>query len=87
MTSYDSRDGIADGLDRLMALAPDPDRAERVRVRCRTQLGRSSRRAARTAVITGFAWRMLGPVVIGAFCLLYVAMLVVTTLRLEGVFH
>ena len=87
MTSYDAHDAVADSLDRLMALAPDPDRAERVRVRCRTQLGRSRRRAAHTAVITGFAWRVLAPVVVGAFCVLYVAVLVATTLRLEGVFH
>ena len=87
MTSDVGHDVSADGLDRLMALAPDPDWAERVRVRCRTQLGRSRRRAARSAVITGFAWRVLGPVVVGAFCVLYVAVLVVTTLRLESVFH
>jgi hypothetical protein len=87
MTSYDAHDAGADGLDRLRALRPDPDRAERVRVRCRTQLGQSRRRAARTAVITGFAWGVLAPMVIGAFCLLYVIVLMATTLRLEGVFH
>jgi anti-sigma-K factor RskA len=87
MTSCDTHDGGADSLDNLRAVAPDPDRAERVRMRCRTQLGRSRRRAARTAVITGFAWRVLAPVVVGAFCVLYVVMLLATTLRLEGVFH
>jgi len=87
MTSSDAHDAGVDGLDRLMVLASDRDRAERVRVRCRTQLGRSRRRAAHTAVITGFAWRVLAPVVVGAFCVLYVAVLVATTLRLEGVFH
>jgi hypothetical protein len=85
MTSSDAHPAGGDSLDRLMALAPDPDRAERVRVRCRTQLGRSRRRAAHTAV-TGFAWRVLAPVVVGAFCVLYVAVLVATTLRFEGVF-
>jgi len=87
MTSDNAHDAGADGLDRLRAVAPDPDRAERVRVRCRTQLGRRRRRAARTAVMTGFAWRVLAPGVVGAFCVLYAAMLVATTLRLEGVFH
>jgi hypothetical protein len=87
MTSHDHHDAGADSLNRLMNLAPDPDRAERVRMRCRTQLGRSRRRAARTAVITGFAWRVLAPVVLGAFCVLYVVMLLATTLRLEGVIH
>ena len=38
-------------------------------------------------MITGFAWRVLAPVVVGGFCVLYVAVLVATTLRLEGVFH
>jgi hypothetical protein len=87
MTYHDHHDTGADSLNRLMNLAPDPDRAERVRMRCRTQLGRSRRRAARTAVITGFAWRVLAPVVLGAFCVLYVVMLLATTLRLEGVIH
>ncbi|HLG53911.1 MAG TPA: hypothetical protein VI485_01185 [Vicinamibacterales bacterium] len=87
MTSYDAHDAGADSLDQLRAVAPDPDRAERVRARCRAQLGRSRRRAARTAVVTGFAWRVLAPGVVGAFCVLYVALLVATTLRLEGVFH
>jgi len=87
MTSDDADDAAADSLDRLMALAPDPHRAERVRVRCRAQLGRSRRRTARTAVITEFAWRVLAPVVVGAFCVLYVTALVATTVRLEGIFQ
>jgi hypothetical protein len=87
MTSCDAHDGAADSLDSLRALAPDANRAERVRVSCRTQLGRNRRRAARTALITGFAWRVLAPVVVGAFCVLYVVMLLATTLRLEGVLH
>jgi predicted short-subunit dehydrogenase-like oxidoreductase (DUF2520 family) len=87
MTSCDAHAAGADSLDRLRALAPDPDRAERVRMRCRAQLGRSRRRAARTAETTGFAWRVLAPVVVGAFCVLYVVVLVATTLRLEGVFE
>lgn len=85
MTFDDSHDASADSLARLMSLMPDPDRAERVRERCRLQLGRNPRREARIAAITGFAWRVLAPVVVGAFCILYVAMLVATTLRLEGI--
>jgi hypothetical protein len=87
MMSDDSHDVNAEGLNRLTALAPDPERAERLRVRCRTRLGRSRRRAARTAVIAGFAWHVLAPVVVGGFCVLYLALLVATTLRLEGAFH
>ncbi len=84
MTSRDSHDTSAESLKALMRLAPDPDRAERVRVRCRTQLERSRRRASRTAAITGFAWQVLAPAFVGGFCVFYVALLVVTTLRLQG---
>ena len=87
MTSSDSHDGSAERLKRLMSLAPDADRAERVRARCRTQLARNGRRAARTAAVAGFAWRVLAPVVVGAFCVLYAAALVVTMLRLQDVFR
>jgi len=87
MTFHDAHDASVESLERLTALAPDPDLAERVRLRCRTQLERSPRRAAPTAVITGFGWRVLAPLVVGGFCVLYVALLVVTTLRLEGVFQ
>ena len=85
MTFDDSHDASTNSVARLMSLMPDPDRAERVRVRCRMQLGRGPRRAARIAAMTGFAWRVLAPVVVGAFCILYAVMLVATTLRLEGV--
>ena len=86
MTSYDTHDESFEGLKGLRFLAPDPGRADRVRMRCRTQLGRSRRRRARTAVITGFARRVLAPAVVGGFCVLYVAALVTTTLRLYGFF-
>jgi len=38
-------------------------------------------------MINGFAWRVLAPGVVAAFCVLYGAVLVATTLRLEAVFH
>jgi len=85
MTSCDSHDASAASLDGLLRLAPDPDRAERVRVRCRTRLGRSRRRTARMAVMTGRAWRLLAPAVVGGLCVLYLVALVATALRLEGV--
>jgi hypothetical protein len=74
-----------DNLKRLMSLAPDADRSERVRVRCRMQLERNGRHKLRAAVTEGFAARVLAPAVVGGFCLLYTAALVITTLRLEGV--
>ena len=88
MTSHEADDDASTGgLDRLTLLTPDPDRAERLRVRCRTQLGRRRRRAEHTAAITAFVWRVLAPGVVAAFCVLYAAVLVVTTLRLEANFH
>ena len=87
MTAYDAHDANADSVDQLMTLAPDPNRAERVRVRCRTQLARSRRRTERTAAITGFASRVLVPVVVGACCVFYVAALVATTVRFERIFN
>jgi hypothetical protein len=71
----------------LTLLAPDPGRAERVRARCHTQLRRNRQREERTAAIIGFAWRVAAPLAVGAFCVFYAAVLVATTLRLEGVFH
>ena len=73
-------------LSGLSALSPDRERAERVRVQCRTELARSRRRPARTARMTGFAWRVLAPAVVGAFCVFYAALLLAMTLRFEGVF-
>ncbi len=87
MTSDDDQDAGVDGLDRLMTLAPDQDRAERVRAKCRTQLVRNRRRAARTAEIARFAWGGLGPAVVGAVCVFYTAVLMATTIRLENVFR
>jgi hypothetical protein len=82
MTSWDAHDACAYGLDRLTTLAPDPGRAERLRAKCRARLARSRQREARAAAITGFAWRVLGPGVVGAFCVFYVALLMATTRRL-----
>lgn len=87
MTSFDSHHAGADSLDRLSALVADPDRAKRVRAKCRTELERSSRRAARSAAMAGFAWRVVAPAFLAAFCLLYAVVFVATTLRLEGVFQ
>ena len=85
MTACDSHEASAASLGALLRLAPDPDRAERVRVRCRTRLVRGRRRTARVAAMAGFAWRLLAPVVVSGFCVLYVVALVATTLRLQGV--
>ena len=85
MRSCDLDDASAHSVDALLCLTPDPGRAERVRVRCRARLDRTRRRTACTAVTAGLAWRLLAPVVVGGFCVLYVVAFVATTLRLEGV--
>jgi hypothetical protein len=87
MTSCDARDARLERLERLPSLAPDPRRAERVRVRCRARLSRSRPRTTRTAVTNGFGRRVLAAVVVGGICLLYVASLVTTTLRFHRVFQ
>jgi len=85
MTS-DGTDPKAGGLRRLAVLTPEPGRSESVRARCRSQLEQSRRREGSTGQVAEFAWRVLAPVVVGAFCVFYVAVLVATTLRLEGLF-
>ncbi len=85
MTPDETHAAVMKGLERLPRLAPDPRRAERVRMTCRAKLGRARKRTARTAAIGGFAWRVLAPMAVGAFCVLYVVALVTTAFRLENV--
>jgi len=82
MTSCDTHDAGLEGLKRLQVLTPDPGRADRVRMRCRTQLGRSRKSPAPADVMTGSARRLLAPIVVGGFCVLYIAALVAMTLRM-----
>jgi hypothetical protein len=82
-------DGAHDPMLRYLALlpplSPDSTRAERVRARCRAQLARN-RRSERPATIVGFAQCILAPVVVGSLCVLYIARLVGTALRLHSMF-
>ena len=87
MTSYDTCDISVEALKRLQSLAPDPSRADRVRLRCRAQLGRNRNRQVRAEVITGFARRVLVAVVVGGFCALYLTALVSMTFRLRGLLY
>jgi hypothetical protein len=83
-----------DGLQRLLTLVPDASRVERTRGRCHTQLRRRRQRAASGAAIAGstfalratvdrYAWRVVGPAIVGGVCVLYAAALLATTLRLD----
>ena len=84
MTPRDAHDPRLDKLARLTPLAPDPARAERVRLRCRAQFVRRAGRAARTETIFGSVARVLVPALLGAFSALYAAALLGTTLGLAG---
>jgi len=65
------------------SLAPDRERTDRLRIRCRTQLGRSRRYRMRTNAFPGFRRSAVGPIVFAAFCLLYVVGLGAAALRLH----
>ena len=83
MTPFDPDDPIFERLKQLPSLAPDRERTDRLRIRCRTQLGRSRRYRMRTNAFPGFRRSAVGPIVFAAFCLLYVVGLVATALRLH----
>lgn len=84
MTSSDARDPTLQQLAHLRQAAPDPARAERVRAQCRARLGHAGR-SDRAATIVAIA-RILAPVVVGCVCVLYIAELVGTALRLHSNF-
>jgi hypothetical protein len=85
MTSNDAHDPVLRDLALIRQLAPDPARAERVRVRCRAQL-RRTRRSDRPATIAQRGRRIFAPLAVGYVCLLYVLELVGTALRLHRIF-
>ena len=85
MISNDAHDPVLQNLALLRELTPDPARAERVRARCRAQL-RCNRPSDLSATVGAFALRILAPVIVGCVCVLYVADLVVTALRLHRMF-
>jgi len=85
MIPSDARDPLLQHLAMLRELAPDPVRAERVRVRCRAQLTRN-RRSDLPARIGPRALRILAPVIVGCLCILYIAGLVAAALRLQRMF-
>ena len=83
MTPIETDDPIFERLKQLRSLAPEPERTDRLRIRCRTQLGRSRRERGSTRAPAGFERLAVGPIVFAAFCLLYVVGLVATALRLH----
>ena len=84
MTVYDDRDLVMQDLARFRPLVPDPSPAERVRARCHAQLRRRRRRWERATRLAESTRRVLAPAVVGGVCVLYVAALVSTVLRVRG---
>ena len=88
MTSHDSCDARLELLARLPRLAPDPERAERTRLRCRARFERRRQRSEHAAALIGFARRGLTPLTVGGFWVLYVVYVgtfVATIFRLQAV--
>ena len=83
MTPYETDDPIFERLKQMPLLAPDLERSDRLRIRCRTQLGRSRRHRESGHAPAGFESRAVGTIVFATFCLLYVMGLVTTALRLH----
>ena len=85
MMPDDSYEARAESVNRLVRLTPDSNRAARLRARCRMQLERGQVRRARAAEISGATWRVLGALVVGGFCVVYIVTLVTTTLQIQDV--
>ena len=82
MTARQSADSRRDGLQQLLTLTPDAGRAHRTRGLCHEELRRRRRRAASRTAVAVYAWRVVGPAVVGGVCVLYAVALLATTIRL-----
>jgi hypothetical protein len=85
MTPFQFGDARLNELTGLQRLTPDPDRAERVRMRCREQLGQWRKRQERADALMGLTRRVLAPALVGGLLILYIAALVSTAIRLQGI--
>jgi hypothetical protein len=85
MNAEVTADSIDRGLEHLRKLAPDPNRADRLRAKLRTELVRREARARRGARRWGAVRGVLAPVLVGGLCVLYLAAVVGNALRLNGV--
>jgi hypothetical protein len=83
MITRETHDPMLQNLALLPQLESDPARAERVRARCRAQLVRNQP-AESSAAIKGVARWVLGPVLVGSVCILYIAGLVRVVLYMHG---
>ena len=85
MTSDDPKD-LGRILARLPVAVPDVARAEHVRARCHAALARRQRAADRPGHGIGRTERVLAPLLVGGFCLIYLSAVVLDVLRSQGVF-
>ena len=76
MMPDDTYDPIFERLKQLPSLAPDRDRSDHLRMRCRARLGRSRQYRRRTNAVAGFGRRAVAVVAFVTFCILYVVGLV-----------
>ena len=86
MTPNDSYDTSCDLLARLSRQAPDSERAERTRLRCRARLERRRQRSEHITELIGDARRDLPPLAVGGFlifCVVYLGALVANILGLR----
>jgi hypothetical protein len=82
MMADDGVDQTLELLARLEPLSPDPRRSVQVQARCRAQLARSRKRQATIDRMSEAGQRLLASAAIG-FCLIYLAALVATTVRVH----
>lgn len=83
MRGHDRGDESLHDLARLTPLLPEPARAEAVRLRCRSELARRTTHARRTQSGGRPFARVLVPVMLGAFSLVYAAALLSATVQIE----
>ncbi len=74
-------DRLLRDLAHLTPLAPDPERARRLRERCRGILVRTHRRSRRAGRVVGFLQGTVTPALLGILCVLYTIVLLVLALR------
>ena len=81
MTSVDRDDPVLRRLSRMATPEPDAARAGRLVDRCRETMTRRERRAKQRR---GFARRVVEPVVVGGFSLVYAVALIYSVLHWRG---
>jgi hypothetical protein len=74
-------DPLLEDLACLAPLTPDPERARRVRERCRGVLARRHQRSRRAERVVHFLQAIVAPAAFGILCVLYTIVVFVLALR------